>query len=133
MNLDNQLKQFDMDPNNILKLKLKNLSEYAIDLLKRVRDPLMHAHEVLKKGELSLRERWNIYAGTVGGAIGSVAAARYLFFNSGPDELYSLIALPIGLEIGAYLGNRSARRMRNAREERKRSEAGLEGFVTDVY
>ena len=116
MNLGDQLKQFDMGIDNIPSFKW---------------EPLSYAIELLDIGRLNLREKLNIYGGIIGGAIGSVAAARPLILSSGLNEIYSLVALPVGLGLGAYLGTRSARRMRNAREERERQEREVPS-ATDV-
>lgn len=86
---------------------------------------------LLKNGELNLRERANIYGGAIFGLLGPIVAARYLFFGLGYEEspekealkwVYSLAVAPsvaLGLPLGIILGLNSAKSLKKARQERE--------------
>ena len=93
--------------------------------------------DILKRGELNLREKANIYGGALLGLFSPIIATRYLFFGFGPEEspekealkwVYSLAAAPsvaVGLPLGIVLGTRSAKSLKGTREEEERHEKAL--------
>lgn len=103
----------------------------------RLENIVEKAKDFLKDGELNLREKTNIYAGAILGLLGPIVATRYLCFGFSSEKtlgeealkwISSLVLAPslaIGLPSGIFLGYRSAKSLKSAREEEERHEKAL--------
>ena len=121
--------------------KFKDFSKKSSNLSKIFDDLYNQGSDFLKNGELNLREKANIYSGAMLGLIGPIVAARYLFFGPMLEEtpekeavkwIQSLVIAPsvaLGLPAGVFLGARSAKALKETRQEREKyNHTGLKIF-----
>ena len=98
----------------------------------RLENIAARAGNFLKNGGLNLREKANIYGGALLGFLGPILATKYLFFGSEPGEnpqveaikwVSSLVVAPylaIGIPVGVSFGVRSAKALKQTRQEREK-------------